>query len=90
MVSGHVIDIANIYYAMPLHLIPLNRSRMVPSYYLNADIDKCNKNHFQHCDVHGHRIHLQNLAKVLQSSSSNLPGIEVCGNSFQFYTHTPV
>ena len=57
MVSGHVIVIANIYYAMLLHLIPLNRSGMVPNYYPNADIDKCNKNHFQHRNVHGHMMH---------------------------------
>ena len=57
--------IANIYYAIVLYLIPLNRSGMVPSYCLNADIDKYNQNHFQHRYVHGHMIH----AKIGKSSS---------------------
>ena len=65
MSSGHIIVHANIYHSITLHLIPLNRSGMVPSYCLNADIDKCNQNHFQHRYVHGHMIR----AKIGKSSS---------------------
>ena len=65
MGSGHIIVLANIYYGMTLHLIPLNRSGMVPSYCLNVDIDKCNQNNFQHRNVHGHIIR----AKIGKSTS---------------------